>query len=82
VAAIQTLKEMRYANKQYTDQTAYLQAEDLHVSELAIVHETRIDQSLSSILDAMWRTPYRVIDSTQMLGTYQPPQLAGAARVG
>jgi hypothetical protein len=52
--AIQNLKESRDANKRYFDQAANLRAEDLQIGDLALVHETKIEQSHGAKLDARW----------------------------
>jgi len=56
--AIQNLKESRDANKGYFHQAANLRAGDLQIGDLALVHETKIEQSHGANLDARWRGPY------------------------
>ena len=52
--AIQHLKESRDANKRYFDQAANLRSEDLQIGYLALVNETKIEQSHGAKLDARW----------------------------
>jgi hypothetical protein len=80
--AIQNLKESRDANKRYFDQAANLQAEDLQIGDLALMHETKIDQSHGTKLDAQWQGPYRVTEIAQSLGTYRLAELDGAELAG
>jgi len=80
--AIQNLKELRYANKHYFDQAANIRAEDLQIGGLALVHETRIEQSHGAKLHARWRGPYQVTEIAQSLGTYLLPELDGAELTG
>jgi len=80
--AIQNLKESRDANKRYLDQAANLRAEDLQIGDLALMHETKIEQSHGAKLDASWRGPYRVPEIAQSLGTYRLTELDGAELAG
>jgi len=80
--AIQNLKESSDANKRYFDQAANLPVEDLQIGDLAIVHETKIEQSHGAKLDARWRGPYRVTEIAQSLGTYRLAELDGAELAG
>ena len=80
--AIQNLKESGDANKRYFDQAANLRAEDLQIGDLALVHETKIEQSHGAKLDARWRGPYRVTEIAQSLGTYRLSELDGAELAG
>jgi hypothetical protein len=80
--AIQNLKESRDANKRYFDQAANLRAEDLQIGDLALVHETKIEQSHRAKLDARWRGPYRVTEIAQSLATYRLAELDWAELVG
>jgi len=81
-AAIQNLKESRDANKQYFDQVANLRAEAFQIGDLALVHETKIEQSQGAKMDARWRGPYRVTEIAQSLGTYRVAELDGAELAG
>jgi len=56
--AIQNPKESRDAIKRHIDHPANLRAEDPQIGNLALVHETDIEQSRSAKLDARWRGPY------------------------
>jgi len=80
--AIQNLDELRDANTGYSGPAANLCGEDLQISDLALVHETKIEQSHGAKLDARWRGPYRVTDIAQSLGTDQLAELDGAEREG
>ena len=68
--AIQNPKESRDANKRYLNEVANLPTEDLQIGDIAIVHETKIEQSHSAKLDNRWRGPYRVTEYAQNFGTY------------
>jgi hypothetical protein len=80
--AIQNTKESRDANKHYFNQAANLLAEDLQIGDLALVHETQIEQSHSAKLDARSQGPYRVTEIPKSLGTYRQAELNGAEPTG
>jgi len=69
-------------NKWYLDQAANLQADDLQIGDLALVHVTRIEQSHGTKLDAWWRERCRVTEIAQSLGTYRLSELDGAELAG
>jgi hypothetical protein len=52
--AIPHLMELRDAIKHYFNQTANVQVDDLQVVNLALVHETKIEQSHGTTLDSRW----------------------------
>jgi len=81
-AAIHKQKELRFANKGYFNQAANLRAEDLQIVNLAVVHETKMEQSHGDKLDARWRGPYWVTDIAQSLGTDWLAERDGAELVG
>jgi len=76
------LQESRDANKRYYDQAVNLRAEDLQIGTLALLPETKIEQSQGAKLDPRWRGPYRVTENAQSLGTYRLAELDGAELAG
>jgi len=52
------LKKLRYAKKQYFDEAANLWAKNLQIGVLALVHETMIEQSHGTKLEANWQGSY------------------------
>jgi len=81
-AAIQNLMESRDANKCYFNQAGNLRAQDIQFGNLALVHESKVEQSHGTKLDARWRGPYRVTEIAQSLGTYRLIELDGAELAG
>lgn len=67
--------ESRDANERYFNQRANLKADDLQIGNLVSVHETMIELSDGSQLDARWGKPSYVTEIAQSLGTYQLAEL-------
>jgi len=76
-AAVQNLKKSRDANNHYFKQAANLQPEDHQIGDLALLHETKIEQSHGTKLDARWLEPYQVTEIAQSLGTNRLAELDG-----
>jgi len=81
-AATHNQEESRDAKKQYFDQAAILWSDDLHIGNLALIHNTKIEQSHCTTLDARWYCPYRVTEIVQSLGTYPVAEQNGAELEG
>lgn len=70
-AAIQNIPESSDGYKSHVDLAAALQSEDLHIGDMALVHEPKIYQSDCAKLYARGQGPYRVTPITLRLGIYQ-----------
>jgi len=58
------------ATKCFIDEVANLNTTDHQVDEPLLVRETKIEQTLGTILDATWWGPYSVTEIAQSLETY------------
>jgi len=80
--AIHSLKEWRDARQHCVVRAAKLQANDLYISNLALILETVIEQSHGTELDACWWRRRWVSGIAQSFGTYHLAEQNGAVLGG
>jgi len=80
--AIQNVKKSRDASKLYFNQATNLLAEDLLIGDLALMHESKREQSQRAKLDGRWEGPSQVTEITPNLVTYRLTELDGAELPG